>query len=65
MYDTIVTLLYMIMMFLQVLNAEKVSLSCDIFSLGVVFWELLTHKRPFDGKQGIPVAMMITRGDVS
>jgi len=49
----------------QVIEEKKASISCDIFSYGVVLWELLTHLKPFDGFGHFQVAMKIVNGEVS
>ena len=33
----------------QVINAKAYSKRCDLFSYGIVLWELVTHKAPFEG----------------
>ncbi|EFJ15333.1 hypothetical protein SELMODRAFT_234257 [Selaginella moellendorffii] len=35
----------------ELLRNEPVSYKCDIFSLGVIMWELCTLKKPWDGVQ--------------
>ena len=49
---------------IQVIKEEQVSISCDIFSYGIVLWELLTHLKPFNGFGGFKVATMIVNGEV-
>jgi len=44
---------------------KKVSISCDIFSYGMVLWELLTHLKPFDEFGHFQAAMKIVKGEVS
>ncbi|XP_024544374.1 probable serine/threonine-protein kinase SIS8 isoform X2 [Selaginella moellendorffii] len=39
----------------ELLRNEPVSYKCDIFSLGVIMWELCTLKKPWDGVQPLQV----------
>ena len=32
----------------QVLETKPISKQCDVYSYGIVVWELLTHKIPFE-----------------
>ena len=32
----------------QVLDSKPISKRCDVYSYGIVVWELLTHKTPFE-----------------
>ena len=32
----------------QVLENKPISKQCDVYSYGIVVWELLTHKIPFE-----------------
>ena len=49
---------------LQVLKGEKVSLSCDVFSYGMVLIELFKREVPFAGINDLKVAGMISEGEV-
>ena len=33
---------------MQVLETKPISKQCDVYSYGIVVWELLTHKIPFE-----------------
>ena len=37
---------------------------CDLFSYGVVLWELFTHKEPFEGFEAGSVMFQIGNGRV-
>ena len=49
---------------MQVINEERFDKSCDVFSFGMVLWELTTHKIPFEGKSKLDVQLYITTGKV-
>ena len=49
---------------LQVLLKQPVSLSCDVFSYGMVLYEILAHYLPFAGIIEVRVAGMIVDGEV-
>ena len=34
--------------FAKVLQSQPISKQCDVYSYGIVVWELLTHKIPFE-----------------
>ncbi|GIY88376.1 mitogen-activated protein kinase kinase kinase 20 [Caerostris darwini] len=43
----------------EVIQCLPVSESCDVWSYGVVLWELLTHEVPFKGIEGFQVAWAV------
>jgi sterile alpha motif and leucine zipper-containing kinase AZK len=43
----------------EMIQEQPVSASTDVFSYGVVLWELLTHEVPFRGLEGISVAWLV------
>ena len=49
----------------QVMKGEPVSLSSDVFSYGMLFYEILTCKLPFpDAKTDVVVGCKVMRGEV-
>ena len=48
----------------QVLKGVKVSLACDVFSYGMVLFELFKHEMPFAGIHDLKVSNMIIDGKV-
>lgn len=49
----------------QILRMEKASYPCDVFSYGMVLWELLERKEPFEGDNEVDAASKIKRGEVN
>ena len=49
---------------LQVLKGVKTSLSSDVFSYGMVLFEIFKHEVPFAGVYEITIANMILEGKV-
>ena len=43
----------------EVIQGLKSNESCDIYSLGVLLWEMLTREVPFKGMEGFQVAWMV------
>ena len=48
----------------QVINAKAYSKRCDLFSYGIVLWELVTHKAPFEGIGTLDILNAIVAGKV-
>ncbi|MEN0061090.1 MAG: serine/threonine-protein kinase [Myxococcota bacterium] len=46
----------------QILDSSNVGPQADIFALGVVLYELVTHQRPFDGDTSLAVCNAVTAG---
>ena len=49
----------------QVLNEEPYSLYCDVFSYGMILYELLTFKEPFSDFSTMEAGARIRNGEVS
>ncbi|XP_046846393.1 mitogen-activated protein kinase kinase kinase 20-like [Xenia sp. Carnegie-2017] len=43
----------------EVIQSLPVSELCDVFSYGVVLWEMLTREIPFEGMEGVQVALLV------
>jgi serine/threonine protein kinase len=43
----------------EVMVGGKIGLPCDVFSFGVVLWELYTREKPWDGVHPIKVSYMV------
>ena len=48
----------------QVLRSERVSKSCDIYSYGILLFEIATLEMPFSDVSSIMVPSMIAEGKV-
>ena len=49
---------------MQMIQALPYSKRCDLFSYGIVLWELVTHKVPFEGFEGGSILFHIGSGKV-
>ena len=49
----------------QVLNEEPYSLKCDVFSFGMLLYELIFCKEPFSDIPAMEAAAKIRNGEVS
>uniref|UniRef100_T1JAY9 Mitogen-activated protein kinase kinase kinase n=1 Tax=Strigamia maritima TaxID=126957 RepID=T1JAY9_STRMM len=47
----------------EVIQSLPTSAACDIWSYGVVLWELLTHEIPFKGIEGFQIAWLVVEKD--
>eukprot|EP00118_Oscarella_pearsei_P007681 m.38241 g.38241 ORF g.38241 m.38241 type:complete len:754 (+) comp32549_c0_seq1:75-2336(+) len=43
----------------EVIQQHPVSTKCDVFSYGVLLWELLTQEVPFKGLEGLQIAWLV------
>jgi len=43
----------------ELLRNEPFTEKCDVFSFGVIMWELCTLKRPWDGVKPMQVSLVI------
>ena len=50
---------------MQLVKDEPVSLSCDVFSYGMLLYEIFAHQLPFTNvKSDVEVAGLIMKGEV-
>lgn len=48
----------------EVVRGEGASISSDIYAMGIIFYEILTGKMPFDGDMPVEIAMMHLRDNI-
>jgi len=48
----------------QIFHREPVSKSCDIYSYGIVLWEIVTQQVPFSGMQYFEIMKKVAAGEV-
>lgn len=46
----------------EVIKSEKYSKSCDVYSYGVVLWELVTHGKPYPDEFPLRIVMIVVNG---
>lgn len=49
----------------QIFNREPVSKMCDVYSFGILLWEIVTYQRPFSNCLHFLVPMKVLEGEVS
>jgi serine/threonine protein kinase len=47
----------------EVLTGQPVSVATDVYGLGLVFWEMVTARRPFEGKSVTEVRCLVIKSD--
>jgi serine/threonine protein kinase len=47
----------------EIMRREQYTEQADVFSLGVIMWEVATRKRPFAGEDNAQVALYIVEGE--
>lgn len=53
-----------ILVSLKMMRREPVSKSCDVYSYGVLMWEIVTQKKPFSDVMGYLIPMKVAAGEV-
>ena len=54
----------MVLTCIQVLNGEPVNQQCDVYSYGMVLYEILTGKLPFQDESDWMVPQLVVKGKV-
>lgn len=47
----------------EIFSGEKYTEKADVYSFGILLWELWTRQQPFDGYQAVTIPNLVVKGE--